>query len=148
MSDLFKRFDTVANSEAGATLHFTTPTGELAYIDEDEANPCKPLTVTMLGASSAAHKAHGIAVLRDMRKNSKKKGNKEDVISDDFFEETAAQQVKRLVAVVTGWENMCVDSAKSLPCTKENVEKVFTQYQSLRVQAINFLDNDVNFIKS
>jgi len=30
------QFDTVANSEQGAKLHFKLPTGELAFIDADK----------------------------------------------------------------------------------------------------------------
>ncbi len=149
--NFMQQFDTVSNSEAGATLHFKLPDGDLAYLDFDAANPKKAVTVTMLGSSSDAHKRHAIAALREMRAESKKKRNKkkDDVdISESFFEETAAAQVRRLAAVVTGWTNIVDDKGGALECNKKNVEYVFGKYQELRVQAINFLDEDANFIKS
>ena len=88
--------------------------------------------------------------LRDYRIKSKKThGKKKDEdISDDFFEETSASQVSRLMAVVTSWENMFDTEGKALDCTPDNIKFLFSKYQELRVQAINFLDSDVNFIKS
>ena len=144
----FNQFDTVANAEAGAKLHFTIPNSdELAYLDADAKEPKLAVTVTMLGSSSSQHKKHAVKSLRKMRADAKRKGNrKSDDISDTFFEDTASAQVERLLSVVTGWENINLDGKKSLEFTPANVEKVFTQYQELRVQAINFLDDDVNFI--
>ena len=143
--NIFQKFDTVANAEAGATLHFTLPdSSELAYVDEEKK---KPLTVTMVGSASAAHKAFGVKQLRKLREQPTKKSDDKG-ISDNFFEETAEQQVERLVSVVTGWENMDVDGKGGLDCTPENVKKVFSQYEELRVQAINFLDKRANFTKS
>ena len=149
-TNFMAQFDTVANSEQGAKLHFKLPTGELAFIDADKETPKKPVTVTMLGASSDKHKKYSINALRDYRIKSKKShGKKKDEdISDDFFEETSASQVSRLMAVVTGWENMFDESGKALDCTPDNIKFLFGKYQELRVQAINFLDSDVNFIKS
>lgn len=146
----FQKFDTVANAEAGAKLHFTLPNSdELAYLDFEADEPKQGVTVTLLGASSSQHKKHAVKSLRKMRLDAKKKGNKKaDEIADTFFDDTADSQVERLLSVVTGWENINLDGKKTLEFTPENVKKVFTQFQELRVQAINFLDDDANFTGS
>lgn len=158
MTNFMAQFDTVANSEAGSKLHFKLGGGELAYLDagkEDkdgnELDPVKPVTVTMQGSASDAHKKHAVSEIRKLRIKAKKshgKKQKEEDIPDSFFDDTAEAQVKRLVAVVTSWENMLDDKGGLLECTADNVNLVFTKYQALRVQATNFLDDDVNFIKS
>lgn len=147
--NFMQQFNTVENAESGATLHFVMPSGGLAYLDFDQDKPKKAVTVTMLGASSSAHKKHAVETIRIMREKAKNnKNKKDDNISDDFFEETAQSQVRRLVSVVTEWANIVDEDGKAIKCTKENVKDVFSKYQELRVQAINFLDSDVNFIKS
>ena len=146
--NFMQQFDTVSNSEAGAKLHFKLPSGELAYIDADQDEPVKAVTVTMLGSSSKAHEKMAAQAIRDMRIKSKKERNKkEDEIKDSFFDEIAEAHVKRLVAVVTSWENILDDKGGMLECTKENVAFVFTKYKMLRDQAIAFLEDDANFIK-
>jgi len=150
MQNIMAQFDTVANSEQGAKLHFKLPSGELAYIDADKEKPVKPLTVSMLGSSSDKHKQYAVSEIRSIRAKAKKSRNKKesDDISDSFFADTADALVKRLVAVVTSWENVLDDKGGLLECTPANVKFVFDKYQSLRIQAIDFLDDDVNFIKS
>jgi len=147
MQNFMDQFDTVSNSEAGSKLHFVTPSGDLAYIGEGEK---KPMTVTMQGASGSMHKSHAAAAVRKSRIDAKKKRNKKD--DEEFtvkvFEDIADGQTSRLVAVVTSWENIYDEAGKSLECTKENVKFIFGKYQALRLQAINFLDDEVNFIKS
>ena len=152
--DFMAQFDTVANSEAGAKLHFKLPNGKYAFIDGDKEKPVKAVTVSMSGGSSDAHKKHTIKQVRKLRAAALKKeklthgkGEDEELMSDTFFEETAESQVERLVAVVTSWENMVDDKGVDLKCNAKNVRFIFTKYQSLRVQAINFLEDDVNFIQ-
>lgn len=153
MNNFMAQFDTVANSEAGAKLHFKLPNGNYAYIDFDKEKPVKAVTVSMLGASSDQHKKHAIKKIRQARVKAKAKekqthGKGEDeAMPDSFFEDTAESQVDRLVSVVTSWENMFDEAGKALECNSKNVKFIFTKYQSLRVQAINFLDDDVNFIR-
>ena len=144
------QFDTVANAEAGAKLHFTMHNGELAFIDADQDEPVKPLTVTMIGTSSDKYKKFALSKIRQLRTESKgkRKTKGDDQFSDTHFEDTAKAQVERLVCAVTSWENMLDDKQGELKCTPENVAFIFAKYQALRVQAIMFLDDDANFIKS
>ena len=151
MLDLFAEFDTETNSNNGAKLHFKLKNGDLAYLDFERESPKKPVTVTMLGASSDAAKKHAVSVIRQARLDSKKSRNKksDDVDTPDtFFDDVAEGQIERLMAVVTSWENIVLPGNKELECTKENVKTLFSKCQELRIQAINFLDDDVNFIKS
>jgi len=142
--DFLQKFDTVTNSETGATLHFKSPEdGKLAYLDKEKT---KPLTVKMLGASSAAHQAHAVKSLREMR-GAEKQDKDDNGYPDSFFSDTAERQAKRLSAVIVEWTGFTKDG-KEVECTKENVFDVMVKYQELRVQAINFLDNTANFIKS
>lgn len=154
MNEFLKQFDTVSNSEKGAKLHFNLPSGDPAFVDIDSEKPCKPLTVTMLGTSSKAHDALATQVIRDLRaeaKISRNKSKKEkeadaDNVSETLFCDIAETQVKRLVAVVQSWENFNDSDGKAMPCTKENVKNIFESCKDLRIQAINFLESDVNFI--
>lgn len=142
--DFLQQFDTVTNSESGAVLHFKSPVdGKLAYLDEEKT---KPLTVKMLGASSVAHQAHAVEFLRGMRKEDKSKKD-DNGYPDTFFTDTAEQQAKRLSAVITEWTGF-TEKGKEVECNKDNVYKVMLKFQELRIQAINFLDNSANFIKS
>lgn len=151
-NNFMAQFDTVSNSEKGAKLHFKLSNGEPAYLDGDKEKPVKPVTVSMLGSSSNVHKKFAIKEIREFRLKSKKERNKskedKDDVPDTFFEDTAKSQVNRLVEVVTEWENMLDDKGGLLPCTRENVKLVFTKYQALRLQAIEFIENDANFIAS
>ena len=156
MSNLYQMFDTKGNAEAGSTLHICIPdTNTPAYADADKEKPVKAITLTMLGANSVAHEAFAVTQIREMRKSSleKSEGKSDDVISDSFFSDTAAQQVDRLLAVCTAWEN--VDGFFSVEgvegtgeFNKENVRTLLTRFDDVRVQAINFLDKRANFIKS
>lgn len=157
MINVMDQFDTVANAEAGAKLHFRTAKGDFAFTDVnnyDEEDklipPVKPITVTMIGTSSDKYKKFALSKIRQLRAESKgkRKTKGDDQFSDTHFEDTAKAQVERLVCAVTSWENMLDDKQGELKCTPENVAFIFTKYQALRVQAIMFLDDDANFIKS
>lgn len=148
MNNFLKQFDCVSNSEAGATLHFNFNSGEPAFVDSE----CKkPLTVTMLGVRSKAHDAYVAQSLREHRAEDKKnrgKSKKEieaEAVKDTFISDIVKTQTEKLVAVVTSWENFNDENNKPMPCTKENVRKVFSSCGDLQVQAINFLEDNANF---
>ncbi len=142
--DLLQQFDTVGNSEAGAKMHIKTPKGDLLYLDDEKT---KPVVIEMLGVSSVAHQSHTIKKLRENQAKQKQK-DADNEIKDTFFADTIEAQVERLCSVVVGWENMPTVDGKELKFSKENVKMFMTRYQEIRNQALSFLDNTLNFIKS
>lgn len=142
--DLLQQFDTAGNSEAGAKLHIKTPTGDLLYLDNEKE---KPVMIEMLGVSSVAHQSHTIKKLRENQAQQKGKTDANE-IKDTFFADTIDAQVERLCSVVIGWEHMPTVDGKEFKFSKENVKALMTKYQEIRNQALSFLDNTLNFIKS
>ena len=51
-----------------------------------------------------------------------------------------------LVGVTVSWENM-IENGVDIPCTKENVRRVYDTYLFIREQVDDFIGNRRNFFK-
>ncbi len=144
MSLSLSLFDTVKQSNDGATLHILSPlTGGLCYSDVAEK---KPLLIHLLGAHSKGFDEARVNKKRELR-NSKASKNKMPTQSDADKE---IQEAAELYAkLTTGWENIPDFSGKgNLEFNHDNAVKLYINYMEIRVQVGNFVGQNVNFIQS
>ena len=122
-------FDTVAGSNKGAEIELHTTSGDPSGV-----------IVRLLGPDSdEALRAAKASRLRNFQLHQKKMSNRIDDTHDE---------IERLVAVTTGWENMPSDDGKPRAFSKDAARTVYTDYPSIRRELLEELDNVRNFTKS
>jgi hypothetical protein len=136
----FAVFDTVSAANEGAELHLTVPgSGELAYLDAGNKNPKKPCIIKLLGAKS--DKNTQIQQEYQRKQRDRKVG-----------EAPANQERDRLLNMVAGltvgWSNIPDDDGKELPFSHENAVTLYSKYEEIFEQALQFILRKENFIKS
>ena len=137
-------FDTQKQAAEGAVLHFVNPKdGKPVYSDKEKKIP---LSVTMIGKASLEYLGtQSIKELRKLREKTKDKKH-DSGIEDTFFTDSFEEQARKLSEVVKSWTGF-EDENGPIKFSKKKAYEMFLQYGALRVQAINFLDNDKNFIQ-
>ena len=126
------QFETGSEGEWLEVLHPTT--GEIIRDDEGTA-----LRVKLLGKDSNEYrKAQRAATQRRLQSRSKK-----SMIDAETLEREA---VEVLIVCTQDWEGLA-EGGEDLPCTPENVRRVYSKYLWLREQVDEFVEDRGNFMK-
>tara|TARA_Y100000296_G_scaffold84935_2_gene119609 strand:- start:948 stop:1376 length:429 start_codon:yes stop_codon:yes gene_type:complete len=133
--------DVQAAAENGAAMQLMHPaTGEPLEHDG------KPITITLMGADSAAFRR---SVALAMAKQSKardvdlSKATGEEIMAT--FDKGERAAVEHLLAVTIGWDNI-VWEGEVLPFSRENAAMVYSRHRWIRDQANKFIGDRTNYL--
>ena len=138
------KIDPVADSEAGAWVHFVdVRTGELIYSDD------KPVRVRILGPLSKTAQDASLVVQKaqELREAERDVYENEKLITkgESTAKEISADNAKMLAAVSTGWENCAYNGKEKF--SKALVEKFYLDVDWARNQALSRFSSLGNFIQ-
>lgn len=138
MTNILQMFDTVKLSEDGAWLHLNVPcSNEKAYADKDKK---KPLRIKIKGPDCNKWSEYKIKAQRA-------KPNKNGKVAEKTVAEIALDDSKVVAALTLGFENIPDSSGKAdLVCSYENALKLYLDYKDIRIQMLNMLFEQENFM--
>lgn len=127
-----RQFETGKDGEWLDVLHPTT--GEILRDDDGQA-----MRIQLLGKDSDEYRrAQRAATQRRLKSRSKK-----SMIDAETLEREA---VEVLIVCTKDWEGVG-DAGEDLPCTPENIRRVYSTYLWLREQVDEFVEDRGNFMK-
>lgn len=129
------KYDTAKFADEGATMEVIAPDGTPAKNDDGT-----PVTITVLGHDSRAYRD---AANRLSRRTSVKM--KAGSLEIDRVQ-LEADEIEKLTACTTSWHGIGLDGVAALPCTPENVKKVYTRFAWLREQVSAFMGERANYL--
>lgn len=125
--------DTVTRSEQGVTM----PVKQFGSDEPLIARNGTPVTITVFGPDSPAYRN---AFREQMKRRMAEKAS-------DFNPEKAEEATIDLLARCTiSWTGVLDLEGNAIPCTPENVRKLFSKYPVIRAQVDAFVSDRANFL--
>jgi hypothetical protein len=123
----------LSSSDNGAVLELRHPvTGEVLTTDDG------PVTITLLGSDSdASQKAQRDAQRRRLRKGPGFR------ITPEMLE---AESLTLLATLTQSWQGIGLGGEEELPCTEDNVKRVYTEVKWIRKQVESFITEIEHFL--
>jgi len=133
----FASIDTKKLSESGVQLSLLKLDGK--PLTDRDGNPVR---VTLLGPDSAKYRA----LTRENIRRRLEKRALGTVASDVDIDEVERETMEILTVCTVAWEGVNTPQGEPIPCTPENVRKLYEAYPVIREQVDGFVGNRANFI--
>jgi len=132
------QFDTIKKSDEGAVMELLHPITKAVLTLSDG----QPLTITLAGGDGErCRNANYIAA--DKRAAIYSTGRKLLCAA-----ESEKESLDFIVAMTISWQNIALESDVDLPCTRENIRRVYTRFPDFKEQAVRFIESRANFMKA
>jgi hypothetical protein len=148
---MFDQFDTVAGSEAGASLHLESPaTGSYAYASGPDGKPDvkRPMVIDLLGPDADEYRAK---TRKRAAQVIKQRAGKMDVKKmaeaqvEAFVLEGEKSTLMDAVDATLGWSEMTIEG-KPVEYSQENAIRLYTRYPEILRQVTVFIKEAANFL--
>jgi hypothetical protein len=149
---MFDQFDTIAGSEAGASLHLESPaTGSYAYVADAKGQPDlnRPMLIDLLGPDADEYRAK---TRKRSAKVIKQRAGKMDIKKmaetqvEAFVLEGEASTLMDAVDATIGWSEMTIDG-EPVKYSQENAIRLYTRYPEILRQVTAFIKEAANFLQ-